>query len=398
MPVINSVAATLKDEMTAWRRALHENPQIAYEEEFAASLVTQKLTEWGIPFVSGITKTGIVATLEGQRTDSGRVIGLRADIDALPILEKTNQPWSSKIPGRMHACGHDGHTAILLGVAKHLRENDNFNGTVRLIFQPAEETGRGARRMIDDGFFERFPVDMMFGLHNWPHLKAGQIGLRTGALLAAVDEFDIVIQGMGGHAASPHGTVDPILVASHIVTALQSIISRNIDPIEPAVVTVTNISGGNGTFNIIGDTARLTGTVRTFSPEIRTHIKTRLETLVQNIAASFGASATVDYHFITGATINSAEGAALATKAAQQVAGEKNTLTDVAPNTGGEDFGSFLEHRSGAFVFLGQGVDGESPFNHELHSPYYDFNDDVMPLGVSFFAKLVENCLPANTP
>jgi len=395
MPILNSVAA-MTDEVTVWRRSLHQNPQTAYEEEYASALIAQKLTEWKIPFVRGLAQTGIVATITGQSTSSNRVLGLRADMDALPILEKSGQPWTSLIPGKMHACGHDGHTAILLGVAKHLSQNDNFNGTVRLIFQPAEETGRGARRMIDEGFFEQFPTDYMFGIHNWPHLPFGQIGLRTGPQLAAVDVFNITINGLGGHAASPHGTIDPILVGSHIVTALQSIISRNIDPIESAVVSVTNIMGGNGTMNIISDSATMNGTVRTFSPSVRERIKHQIQSIVENVSAAFGASATLEYKFITGATVNSAEGAAFAAAAARYVVGDQNTLTNIEPNTGGEDFGSFLEERSGAFVFIGQGTDDpHSPYNHELHSSHYDFNDGILPIGISYFAKLVETVLPA---
>jgi len=394
MPVINSVAA-MKDEIAAWRRELHQNPQTAYEEVFASDFVAKKLTEWNIPFKRGLAKTGLVATIKGNKSDSKKSIGLRADMDALNITEKTGLPHTSKFPGKMHACGHDGHTAMLLGVAKHLSETRNFNGTVHLVFQPAEEGGQGAHAMLKDGLFRDFHCDHIFGLHNWPYMPVGTIGTRVGPLLAAVDEFAITITGKGGHAAMPEKSIDPIIVAAQIITALQTIVSRNTSAIDTAVVTVCNVNAGTGAFNVIGDTAKLNGTVRTFSPEIRKAVRKRLTEITNGIAATFGATAEVDYQEHIDPTINTADGVEFAATAAAAVVGEKNVLTDCEPCMGGEDFGAFLAERPGAFIYVGQGVADkpDSPHNHGLHSPFYDFNDDIIPTGVSYFAKLVETYL-----
>jgi len=390
MPVINSIAP-MKDEVAGWRRELHQNPQTSYEEEFAAGMIAEKLTAWGIKFKKGIATTGVVATIEGKSTSSGKIIGLRADIDALNIIEKSNQPWSSKNPGKMHACGHDGHTATMLGVAKYLNETKNFDGIVHLIFQPAEEGGQGALRMIEQGLFTDFPCDYIFGVHNWPWMPAGKIATRVGPLLAAVDEFEISITGVGGHAAFPHTTVDPALVAGHLITALQSIVSRNIDPVETAVLSVTNVKIGTNAFNIIGDTAYLNGTVRTFSQEVRHKIKARIESLVENICTAFGATSTLHYDFHIEPTINTADGVEIAVKAAADIVGIENVITDCEPCMGGEDFGAFLALRPGAFVIIGQGTpDESSPHNQGLHSPFYDFNDEILPTAISYFVKLVE--------
>ncbi len=395
MPVLNR-AADMKDEMAEWRRELHQNPQTSYEEEFASAFVAKKLTEWGIPFKKGIAKTGIVATITGQKSSSGKTIGLRADMDALDIEEKSGQPWASKNPGKMHACGHDGHTATLLGAAKYLAETRNFDGTVYLVFQPAEEGGGGAHKMIEEGLFKDFPCDYMFGLHNWPGLPLGKAATRSGPLLASVDGFDIKITGNGGHAAMPHATTDPLIVAAHLVTALQTIVSRNVDPIATAVLSVTNISAGTGAFNIIGDTATMTGTVRTFDNTLRQSIKDRMEKMGQSICAAFGATFHMDYEFGNDATVNSADGAAMAVRAAAHVLGDANVEADCPPTMGGEDFGAYLNEHPGAFIFIGQGMekDKNSPHNRGLHNPYYDFNDETLPIGVSFFSKLVEDTLP----
>lgn len=394
MPVINRVA-DMKDEMTQWRHAMHENPQTAYEEEFASDLVAQKLTEWGIPFKRGFAKTGIVATIQGQKTDSGKAIGLRADMDALDITEKSGQPWASKIPGKMHGCGHDGHTAILLGAARYLNETRNFNGTIHLIFQPAEEGGRGADKMIEDGLFDQFPCDAVYGLHNWPGLRLGKAELRAGPLMANVDEFYITVHGKGGHAAYPENTIDPVIIGSQIVAAFQTIISRNSRPVEPAVLSVTNFNAGTGAFNVIADTAKLSGTVRSFSDETRTLVKTRMEQTAQSIAAAHGATLDFDYQFQTDATINSDEESAFAAQVLEKVLGHGNVSTNADLCMGGEDFGSFLKIRPGAYIFLGQGEkDEKSPHNQGLHSPHYDFNDEILPVAVTYFATLVEDAMP----
>lgn len=395
MPVINSLAAQ-KDEMAEWRHELHENPQTCYEEEFASALVQKKLTEWGIPFKTGYGVTGVVATIEGQKTDSGKAIALRADMDALDITEATGLPYASKNKGKMHACGHDGHTATLLGAAKYLNENKSFNGTVHLIFQPAEEGGRGAHRMIGDGLFKDFPCDYVFGIHNWPWEPVGRIGMRTGPILASVDEFKIRITGKGGHAAMPHDTVDPVVIASQIVMALQTIVSRNVSPVDTAVVSVTNLNAGTGAFNIIPEAAAMTGTVRTFSNETRHFVKERIEKLCHNIAGSFGASVEMDYSFDTDPTVNTEDGIRMAAAAAADVVGEENVNTNYDPCMGGEDFGAYLTHKPGAFIFVGQGVEGDenAASSRGLHNPHYDFNDDILPIGASYFARLIEKHMP----
>lgn len=394
MPVINRVAA-FKDEIAAVRRELHQNPQTAYEETFASDMVAKKLTEWGIPFKRGLAVTGIVATIEGQKTDSGKAIGLRADMDALDMTEKSNQPWASKTPGKMHGCGHDGHTSILLSTAKYLQETRNFNGKVHLIFQPAEEGARGADRMIEDGLFRDFPMDQVYGLHNWPWLPLGRVEMRAGPLMANVDEFDIMITGKGGHAAYPQGTVDPVIVGTQLISALQTIVSRANTPTDPLVVSVTNFNAGTGAFNVIGDTATVTGTVRSFSDEARQLAKKRIHEICAGIAATFGAVIEIkDYNFGLDATVNTPKETAFAAEIAAKVVGAENVRTDTELCMGGEDFGSFLRQKPGCYIFMGQGTkDGKSPHDYGLHSPFYDFNDDLIPVASSYFAELVEASL-----
>jgi len=394
MPVLNRAAA-LKDEATVWRRELHQNPQTKYEEEFASALVAQKLTEWGIPFKKGIAKTGIVATITGNKNDSGKTLGLRADMDALDILEKSGQPHASKTPGKMHACGHDGHTATLLATAKYLNETKNFNGQVHLVFQPAEEGGNGANKMIDEGLFRNFKIDYMFGIHNWPGVPTGKIGMRPGPLLASVDEFHITIKGVGGHAAMPHATIDPVVVTSQIVTALQSVVARNVDPIDTVVVSVTNFHAGSGAFNIIPDEAKLIGTVRAFNNETREKVIARMKSIIEGIATSMGATAECDFMFHNYATVNDTKAVEMAARAASVVVGENNVDQETPPSMGGEDFSAYLREKPGAFIFVGQGVpEKDSPHNRGLHHPGYDFNDEIIPIGVSYFATLVEQNLP----
>lgn len=395
MPVINSLA-DLKDEMAEWRHDLHQNAQTAYEEVFASGLVQKKLMEWGIPFKNGYAKTGVVATIEGQKTDSGRAIALRADLDALDIHEETGLSYASQNSGKMHACGHDGHTATLLGAAKYLNENKNFNGKVHLIFQPAEEGGNGAHKMIAEGLFKDFPCDYVFGIHNWPWAPVGKIGTRSGPLLASVDEFHIEVKGKGGHAAMPHGTTDPVVIASQMVTALQTIASRNVEPVDTVVVSVTNLNTGTGAFNIIPETARMSGTVRTFNNETRVFVKERMENICKNIAAAFGATVEVDYQFQTDATVNTEDGTELAVAAAADIVGAENVDANCDPSMGGEDFGAFLREKPGAFVFVGQAVNGDEQAHssHCLHSPHYDFNDEILPIGASYFVRLIEKNMP----
>lgn len=394
MPVINRVAA-FKDEIAALRRSMHENPQTSYEEKFASDLVAQKLTEWGITFKRGYAVTGIVATIEGQKTDSGKAIGLRADMDALDILEKSGQEWASKIPGKMHGCGHDGHTSILLSTAKYLQETRNFNGKVHLIFQPAEEGGRGANKMLDEGVFKDFPCDTIYGLHNWPWLPFGRVETRVGPLMANVDEFTLTVKGKGGHAAYPQATIDPVVIGAQLVMALQTIVSRSATPTEPLVVSVTNFNGGTGASNVIADTAVISGTVRSFTEENRQLAKKRMTEICAGIAAQTGAEIDIDYTFELDATINSAAETAFAAQCAAKVVGAENVSTETPLCMGGEDFGSFLKEKPGCYIFIGQGTkDKNSPHNQGLHSPFYDFNDDLIPVGSSYFAEIVENALP----
>jgi len=394
MTKINSIA-DMKDEIAGYRRSMHENPQTAYEEEFASGLVAEKLAEWGVHYERGIAKTGIVAVIEGQKMDSGKAIGIRADMDALDIIEQSGQPWASKTKGKMHGCGHDGHTAMLLGAAKYLNETRNFDGKVYLIFQPAEEGERGADQMIEEGLFDKFPMDEVYALHNWPYLPVGKIGLRKGPIMANVDIFDIKITGNGGHAAIPQNTCDPVVIAAQIVTALQSIVSRNVDPVDTAVLSVTNMNSGTGAFNVIPDTATLNGTVRSFKNETSQMIEKRMNEIVQNICAAFGAKAEVDFRRINDATVNHDAQTDLCAEIACELLGEDNVDLDIDPSMGGEDFGSMLLEKPGCYFALGQGTnDPKSPHNHGLHNPGYDFNDDIIPVGIEFWARLAEKALP----
>ena len=395
MSVRNAIAI-LKDEFTEYRRQMHQNPQTSFEEVFASTLVSHKLSEWDIPFERGIGGTGIVATLRGKKSDSGRSIGLRADMDALDIPEEGDKLWLSRIPGKMHGCGHDGHTAMLLGAAKYLKENPHFNGTVYLIFQPAEETGEGAKAMMKDGLFERFPCDAVYGLHNWPYKPLGHVEVNRGPAMANVDSFRVTITGRGGHASKPHTTVDPIVIAAEIITTLQTIISRGKDPFEPAVLSVTNINGGTGAFNVTPTTITFTGTVRTYCETLRHKIKARTIEVCEGITSAFGATVDYDYVFATDSTINDIEQADFCAEVASVVVGAVHVDTNAPPSMGGEDFGAMLKHCPGAYIKMGQGIAGEpqNPCSRGLHNPNYDFNDDLIPLGVEYWVKLVETALP----
>ena len=394
MTIRNSIQS-LKDEIAGYRRAMHENPQTAYEEEFASGLVRDKLTEWGIPFEDKIAVTGIVATIEGESTDSGKSIGLRADMDALDIFEEDNKPHKSKIDGKMHACGHDGHTATLLGAAKYLSENRNFNGKVHLIFQPAEEGNKGAHKMIEEGLFERFPCDQIFGLHNWPQLPKGTVATRAGALMASADIFHITIKGAGGHAAMPHKTIDPIVIGSQIVNALQTLVSRTSNPADPLVISTTYFNAGTGAHNIIPDDAKLTGTVRAYNEELRQKIKIKIGEIASGIAQSMGGDVEYEYNLILDPTINTPLETAFCAEIAAEMFGEGNVNADITPSMGGEDFGRMLMDVPGCYVWMGQGEDDpESNHNQGLHTPRYDFNDDIIPMGIEYWARIVEKALP----
>lgn len=395
MTLRNSIAA-LKDEIALYRRELHQNPQTSYEETFANDLIQRKLTEWGIPFKTGYAVTGIVATIEGNDTSSEKSIALRADMDALNIVESSGQPWASKIPGKMHGCGHDGHTSMLLGAAKYLSETRNFNGTVHLIFQPAEEGGAGAIRMIEQGLFKDFKIDAVFGMHNWPGMKRGTIGLRPGPIMASSDTFEIVVTGKGGHAAMPNRSIDPVVIAAHIVTTMQTIVSREIDPVDQAVVSITNFNAGTGADNVIPDKAVLTGTFRTFQVATREYVAKRIAEIASAIAITMGGTATTDVFNGYDPTINSADESAFCADICRALVGADNVDANVEPCMGAEDFGAMLQQVPGCYIWMGQGEPGtsDSPHNKGLHNAGYDFNDEIIPLGIEYWARLVETALP----
>jgi hippurate hydrolase len=390
MPIINRFAE-LQHEMAEWRRDLHRNPELLYDVHRTAEVVATRLRAFGCDeVVEGIGRTGVVGVIhgKGEKSGSGAVIGMRADMDALPVSEESGKPWTSNTPGKMHACGHDGHTAMLLGAAKYLAETRRFAGTAVMIFQPAEEGGAGGKAMVDDGVMERFGIEEVYGMHNFPGIPLGQFAIRPGPLMAAADHFAIDIEGRGGHAAKPHATIDPVLVGAHIVQALQAVVARNVDPLKSGVVSVTTFQAG-GAFNIIPQRACLSGTARSLEPAVRDLIERRMSEIVPSLAAAFGATATLKYDRSYPVTVNHGEQTQKAIAAAEMVAGTGGVDPDTAPVMGGEDFSFMLEARPGAFIFIGN---GDSP---GLHHPAYDFNDDAIPFGASYWAKLAEMLMPA---
>ncbi|HSH08167.1 MAG TPA: M20 aminoacylase family protein [Burkholderiales bacterium] len=379
--------ARMHQELTGWRRDIHAHPELGFEENRTAGLVADRLRAFGCEVHTGIGRTGVVGVL---RAGSGKAtIGLRADMDALPIQEANSFAHRSKRDGKMHACGHDGHTTMLLGAAKYLAETKNFDGTVHFIFQPAEEGIGGARAMIDDGLFERFPCDSVFGMHNRPGLRVGKFAVRSGPMMAGGAFFDIDITGKGAHGARPESSVDAVVVASHLAVALQTIVSRNAPPVETAVVSVTKIHGGDA-YNVIPQTARLSGTVRAFSREVMALVERSMKRIAKGVAEAFGASAEVDFRFIFAPLINDAEQAEFAARICAEVVGAENVVRDPPPNMASEDFSFMLEKVPGCYFNIGNGA-GES--GCEVHNPGYDFNDDALPLGVSVLARVVENKL-----
>jgi len=385
MPVINRIAA-LQPEIAAWRRDLHAHPELLYEVHRTAASVAEKLKAFGCDeVVTGIGRTGVVGVIRGSRAGK-KVIGLRADMDALPIAEETQVPYRSTVPGKMHACGHDGHTAMLLGAAKHLSETRNFAGTAIVIFQPAEEGGAGARAMVRDGLMDRFGIEEVYGMHNFPGMPVGQFAIRPGPLMAAADTIDIEITGVGGHAARPHLTVDPIVVGAQIVNQVQSIVARNVDPLDAAVVSIAVFQAGS-TDNVIPQTARLGGTARSFRAETRDLLEQRLKAIVEGTAQLHGATARFSYSRGYPVTRNHVPQTAFAASVAAEIAGEERVNTNVDPVMGAEDFSFMLEARPGAFIFIGNGDSAG------LHNPAYDFNDDVIPVGSSYWVRLVETAL-----
>jgi amidohydrolase len=384
------------EKLAAVRRDLHAHPEIGFEEHRTAELVAERLHHWGIEVHRGIGRTGVVGVIRGRVDGSGRSVGLRADMDALPIQEENEFAHRSKTPGLMHGCGHDGHTTMLLGAAQYLAATRNFDGTVHLIFQPGEEGFGGARVMIEDGLFVRFPCDEVYALHNWPALPAGHIGLNPGPMMAAADRIEITISGRGGHAAHPHLTVDPVLIAGHVITAAQSIVARNTAPIDAAVVSLCSLAAGNpGAFSVIPREAKLVGTVRAFQHSIQEMIERRLTELVQSTARAFGGEATVTYQRIYPATINHAPQYEHAAQVAEDLVGRERVSRNLQPSMGAEDFAFMLQARPGCYARLGQGgVDGGC----WLHNSRYDFNDAVIPLGAGFLAALAERRMPITEP
>jgi amidohydrolase len=386
MPVLNRIAE-FHDEITAWRRDFHAHPEVLFDVHRTAGIVAEKLREFGVDeVVTGLGRTGVVGIINGRTNTSRKTIGLRADMDALPMTEQSSVPYASTIPGKMHACGHDGHTSMLLGAAKYLAETRNFDGRVALIFQPAEEGGGGGKVMLDDGLIEKFDIEEFYGMHNWPGMPVGHFGIRAGGIMAATDRFYITISGQGGHAARPQQTIDPIIVAAQMVTALQTIVSRNIDPLEAAVLSVTMIEAGEAD-NVISQSAKITGTVRTLNGDVQDFIEARLNEIVPQFAQSFGASATIRYARGYPVTVNTEAEASFAADVAAEISGEERVDRNTAPSMGGEDFSFMLQQRPGAYIFLGNGD------STELHTDTYDFNDEAIPVGTSYWVRLVEKRL-----
>jgi hippurate hydrolase len=378
-------------ELVHIRRDIHANPELGFEETRTSQLVADKLAEYGIEVHRGLAKTGVVGVIKGKK-DSGRAIGLRADMDCLPMHETSEVPHKSKVAGRMHACGLDGHTTMLLGAARYLAQTRNFDGTVNLIFQPAEEGGGGGRVMVEEGLFKKFPVDAVYALHNWPGLPVGKMAVRPGAMMAATDEIKIKVRGRGGHAALPHLAADPVVATAHIITALQTIASRNANPIDALVVSVCSMQTSQvGAFNVIPGHVELVGTVRSFSPEMRELAEKRIKEIATSVAQGLGASAEVEYRRGYPATVNTEKEAVFAARVGEKVFGKGNVVTDGEPTMGGEDFSYMLQAKPGAYVFLGQGGQQGGCY---LHNPGYDFNDEVIPLGAGYLAALVEESLP----
>jgi hippurate hydrolase len=387
------VATTLAvraEEMTAWRRHLHAQPEIAFEERRTAQFVAERLEEFGLAVTRGLAGTGVVATLHGDEP-AGRAIALRADLDALALNEENTFPHRSREAGRMHACGHDGHVAMLLGAARHLAQAPRFRGTVHFVFQPAEENEGGGRAMVDDGLFDRFPVEAVFGLHNWPGLPAGTFAVHDDAVMAAFDTFEVTVRGRGSHGAMPHLGVDPVVTAAQMVLAFQTIVSRSVSPLDAAVVSVTDVRGGE-TWNVIPAEVRLRGTTRSFRPDVRDALEAGVGRVAEGVAAAAGASAEVRYERRYPATVNTKPEAEAAARAAASIVGADRVLRNLPPSMAAEDFAFLLQARPGCYAWIGNGPAGSGG---GLHGPRYDFNDEILLLGASYWVRLVEDRLAA---
>jgi amidohydrolase len=384
---INPVVQDLAADAQKWRRDIHQHPELLYDVPRTAAFVADQLKAFGCDEVAtGIGRTGVVGVIKGRGAASARAIGLRADMDALPIHETTNLPYRSTNPGKMHACGHDGHTAMLLGAARYLAQSRNFSGTAVVIFQPAEEGGAGGKAMLDDGLMERFGIHEVYGMHNMPTLPIGAFAIRKGALLAAADRFTINIEGRGGHAAKPHSSIDPIVAGAQIVNALQTIVARNVDPLDSCVVSVTRFDAGT-TFNVIPQTAHLLGTTRTLLAKTRDFAERRITEIANGVGAALGVQVDIQYERGYPPTVNHAEQTDFAVAVARKIVGEDRVATNAPPEMGAEDFSYMLEARPGAFIFIGNGDTAG------LHHPGYDFNDAALPYGMSYWAQLVETAL-----
>ena len=394
MPIVNRIAE-YQDELTAWRRHLHERPELGFEERETAAFVAEKLRSFGCDEVhTGIGRTGVVAVIRGGA--SGRSIGLRADMDALPIEEATDAAWASRHPGRMHACGHDGHTTMLLGAARYLAETRNFDGTAYLIFQPAEEGGGGAREMIKDGLFERFPMEAVFGMHNWPGMPVGTFAASAGPVMASSNEFRITIRGKGSHAALPHNGIDPVPVACQMVQAFQTIITRNKKPVDAGVISVTMIHTGEAT-NVVPDSCEIQGTVRTFTLEVLDMIERRMREIAEHTCAAFGAGCEFSFRRNYPPTVNHPAETSFAREVLSGIVGADRVLAQ-EPTMGAEDFAYMLQARPGCYLFIANGDGVHREMGHgggpcTLHNPSYDFNDDLIPLGATFWVRLAEQWL-----
>lgn len=387
MPVLNR-AAEMQEEVAAWRRHLHENPELLFDVHQTSAFVAEKLKSFGCDVVeTGIGKTGVVGIIKGTLGE-GPTIGMRADMDALPILESSGKPWASKVPGKAHSCGHDGHTAMLLGAAQYLCETRRFAGSVAVIFQPAEEGGGGGLAMVQDGMMDKFGIREVYGLHNAPNIPLGDFAIRKGGIMAAADTFEIIVKGKGSHAAQPHLSVDPVLTAAYIIVALQAIASRETDPLKSVVVSVTTVHGGDA-YNVIPMDVKLTGTVRTLDPEVREMAAKRVVEVAQGTALAHGAVAEVNYELGYPVTVNHPHETEFAASVAADVSGQTKVEDDMPPKMGAEDFSYMLEARPGAFIFLGIGD------NANLHHPAYDFNDEAIPYGISYWVTLAETKLAA---
>lgn len=382
-------------ELQKIRRDIHAHPELCYEEQRTADLVAAKLTEWGIPILRGMGKTGVVGIIKAGT--STRAVGLRADMDALPVQESNTFAHSSRHAGKMHACGHDGHTAMLLGAAHYLAQHRNFDGTVYLIFQPAEEVGAGAKRMMDDGLFTQCPMDAVFGMHNWPGAPVGTFGVTPGPMMASSNEFEVIVKGKGAHAAQPHKGIDPIMVALQIAQGWQTIISRNRNPLDAGVLSVTQIHSGSAT-NVIPDEALLVGTVRTFSTQVTDLIESRMRDIAQHTAAAFDAKVEFKFERLYPALVNHANETALAARVMQSIVGEANVNVNVEATMGAEDFAFMLQQKPGCYVFIGNGEGAHRDAGHglgpcNLHNPSYDFNDTLLPIGATYWVRLAEEFL-----